>query len=105
MFGNNSKKLLAAIKSLQFTANEVLDNQEKIMSALDDLKAAVAKLSTDTSAEIAAAVAAIQASQTANAGAVAPADAEAIVAQLQALDSTITAETAALTPPAPTPAA
>lgn len=69
------------------------------MSALTDLQSAVAKLSSDTSAEIAAAVAAIQASQAANNGAVAAADAEAIVSQLNALDTTITAETAALTPP------
>lgn len=77
------------------------------MSALSDLQAAVAKLGTDFSAEISAVTAAIAASQAANNGAVSASDAEVIVTQLNALDSQVTAETAALTPapPAPAPAA
>lgn len=75
------------------------------MSALSDVQDAVAKLGTDISAEIAAVTAAITASQAANAGAIPAADAEAIVAKLQALDTQVQAETAALTPAPPAPPA
>ena len=75
------------------------------MAAIDDLKAAIAKLGTDYSAELQAINANIAASQAANAGSVSAADAEAIVGQINDLDSKVVAETAALTPaPAPAPA-
>ena len=79
--------------------------ENRILAAIDDLKAAVAGLGTSISAEITAATAAITAAQTANAGAVPAADAEAIVTQLNTLKATVDAETAALTAPAPEPPA
>lgn len=71
------------------------------MSALTDLQGAVSALGTSISGEISAATAAIQASQSANNGAVAASDAEAVVASLTALKTTVDQETAALAPPAP----
>ena len=69
------------------------------MSALSDLQGAVAKLSADVATEIADVVQAIKDSQASNAGAVAAVDAEAIVASLNDIDTTVNAETASFTPP------
>ena len=71
------------------------------MSTLTDLQGAVTALGTSISNEIAAATAAIQASQAANNGSVSAADAEAIVASLTALKATVDQETTTLTPAAP----
>jgi len=68
-----------------------------IVTALDDLKKAVSDLSASTSAEIAA----VQARLSAAGGDVPAAEAEAIVAQLGTLKTTLDNETAALTGTAP----
>lgn len=81
--------------------HELRELEIRIMAAIDDLKTAVAGLGTSISAEITAATAAITAAQAANNGAVSAADAEAVVAQLNALKDTVDAETAALTAPPP----
>lgn len=74
--------------------------ESNIMSALTDLQAAVANLSTSVSAEIAAVIAKLAAIPPA--GGTADADIAAVVAQLTTTKATLDAETAALaTPPGP----
>jgi hypothetical protein len=51
-------KTLLAYLQLPAKLDQILANQEKIMTAVDDLKAAVAQISTDVAAEIAALLAA-----------------------------------------------
>lgn len=75
------------------------------MAAIDDLKTAVTNLNASVSAEIAAVTTALQNAAAGNNGSVSAADAESIVTQLQTLQATIDAETAALTAPPATPAA
>ena len=66
------------------------------MSALTDLQAALASLNNSVSGEISEVTTAIQ-NAVASSGAVAAADAEAIVGQLNQTKATLDAETAALT--------
>lgn len=80
-------QVLAAQKS-----QATLANQEKIMSALSDLQAAEAGVAT----AVASAITLIQSLQ---AGSVADADVEAVVAQLNAASASLTG---ALTPAMPT---
>lgn len=68
-----------------------LRQQEFIMSALTDLQAAVAGLTSEVTAVVAALGAAVP-------GSIAPADAEAVVTQINAATASLTA---ALTPAAP----
>lgn len=63
---------------LRFGLAEILVNQEKQMSALTDLQAAVTKLQTDVNAFIAA-----------NSGGASDADLQALTTQINAIDAVI----------------
>ncbi len=95
----SESQLQDTLGHLLSTNLKVFEKLENIMDALADLKKAVSDLSTSVSNEIAAATAAIQASQSTNNGAVAEADAETIVTGLNNLKATLDAETAVLTAP------
>jgi len=66
------------LRELLIDQKQILENQEKQMAALDDLKAAVAKLSTDVNAFIAA-----------NTGGASDAELAALTAQVNAIDAVI----------------
>lgn len=77
----------------------IINNQEKIMSAQDDLLAAVSRLSASTSAELKAI-----ADKLASLGdSVSAADVESAVTAINQAADNLDAETAALTPPPATP--
>jgi outer membrane murein-binding lipoprotein Lpp len=71
----------------------LLANQEKTMSALTDLQAAVEQLSTDVNAFV-----------TANSGGANDAQLEALTAQVQAIDAVVNPPAPAAPPPAAPPA-
>lgn len=62
----------------------IAHKQGAIMAAIDDLKAAGARIATSSSAALAAAVKTITDSQASNGGGVSAGDAEAVVSQLNA---------------------
>ena len=91
--------MLASLRKLEeLVAN--LPTKGDLMTATDDLKAAVAALNTSVSNEIAA----ITAKLSTASGDVSAADAEGVVSQLTALKTTLDTETAALTGSVPAPA-
>lgn len=94
IFGGGNQQIVNLIDQVLAVqkSQATLANQEKIMSALSDLQAAEAGVAT----AIASAITLIQSLQ---AGSVADADVEAIVAQLNAASASLTG---ALTPAAPT---
>ena len=98
---------LAKDNNVKLTALLALGAQE--MSALSDLQAAEAAIAGDVTAvgdAVASAITLIQSLQN-NAGGVAAADVEAVVAQLQSAHTALTASAASLTgalTPAPAPA-
>jgi hypothetical protein len=81
--------------------DQILINQEKIMSALSDIQAQMAALVASFSAELAAITAALTAAQQVPDGTVAGADVEAIVVQMKTLQDAVDKETAALAPATP----
>jgi predicted negative regulator of RcsB-dependent stress response len=83
--------------------DQILINQEKIMSTLSDLQTEVAALNASFSAELSAITAALSAARGAD-GSVSAADVEAVVVQLKTLQDSVDQETAALAP-VPPPAA
>jgi hypothetical protein len=78
---------------------QILQNQGEIVAQLTDVQAAIAKLGTDISAEIAAVTAKLQALQAA--GGASPSDLDGLVASLNSLDATVTAETTSIAGSAP----
>ena len=76
--------------------DKIIENQEKMMAAIDDVNAAISGLSTEITTFLADVAAQISGGLTAN-------EAEAVVAQIQGFTTQLQTADPANTPPAVTP--